>query len=220
MQETISTQQRIMDQALALFAQRGFDAVTVADIAKAVGIKAPSLYKHFASKQAIFDAILTEMENRYEQQTASMRIDGRDPEKDVEFYRDISEDTLVAMGKDMFHHFLHDEYESKVRRLLSIERMGNSKLAAVYEQRYIEAPLSYQTRLFSMLIGAGLFIPADPAVMALEFYAPLLLLLNVCDAHPEREPDADKAFETHIRQFAQLYTNPDRSAAAGKGKEQ
>lgn len=53
------TKRRILTEALRLFAQRGYDAVSVEQIANAVGIKAPSLYKHFPSKQSIFDALLS-----------------------------------------------------------------------------------------------------------------------------------------------------------------
>ena len=49
------TKRRIMDAALELFAAHGYDAVSVEQIAGAVGIKAPSLYNHFVSKRAIFD---------------------------------------------------------------------------------------------------------------------------------------------------------------------
>ena len=52
------TKQRILEKSLELFSTKGDDAVSVGEIAKAVGIKAPSLYNHFPSKQAIFDAIL------------------------------------------------------------------------------------------------------------------------------------------------------------------
>lgn len=48
------TKQRILDEALRLFSQSGYDAVSVERIASAVGIKVPSLYKHFKSKQEIF----------------------------------------------------------------------------------------------------------------------------------------------------------------------
>ena len=48
------TRKRIIEKALELFSTRGYDAVSVGEIAKSVGIKAPSLYNHFPSKQAIF----------------------------------------------------------------------------------------------------------------------------------------------------------------------
>ena len=52
------TKRRILDQALELFATRGYDAVSMGDIGRAVGIRAPSLYNHFPGKQAIFEAIV------------------------------------------------------------------------------------------------------------------------------------------------------------------
>ena len=64
------TKQRILDEALRLFSQSGYDAVSVERIASAVGIKAPSLYKHFKSKQEIFDANRVRLCNRHISSTA------------------------------------------------------------------------------------------------------------------------------------------------------
>ena len=58
------TKRKIMDAALALFSAKGYDAVSVGEIAAAVGIRAPSLYNHFAGKQAIFDAIVEDTAKR------------------------------------------------------------------------------------------------------------------------------------------------------------
>ena len=53
----MTTRERILDEALTLFSESGYGDVYVGDIADAVGIKAPSLYKHFKNKQEIFDAL-------------------------------------------------------------------------------------------------------------------------------------------------------------------
>ncbi|MEU1205510.1 TetR/AcrR family transcriptional regulator [Nocardia sp. NPDC005825] len=47
------TRERILETAIGLFAQRGFEACTVRDLADAVGIKPPGLYSHFKSKEDI-----------------------------------------------------------------------------------------------------------------------------------------------------------------------
>ena len=47
------TKKKILDKALELFAAQGYNSVSVGEIAQAVGIKAPSLYNHYPSKQAI-----------------------------------------------------------------------------------------------------------------------------------------------------------------------
>lgn len=60
------TKQLIKETALTLFAEKGYDGTALSEIAKAVGIKTPSLYAHFSSKEALFlevyqDSIQTEL---------------------------------------------------------------------------------------------------------------------------------------------------------------
>jgi AcrR family transcriptional regulator len=53
-----STRERILYEASELFARQGFHATTTREIARAVGIRQPSLFHHFASKDAILQALL------------------------------------------------------------------------------------------------------------------------------------------------------------------
>lgn len=55
-----STRERILDAALEVFAQNGFDGATMRQIAGKVGVSDPALYAHFKGKQAIFDALMQE----------------------------------------------------------------------------------------------------------------------------------------------------------------
>lgn len=203
--EAVSTKRRILEKALTLFSEKGFDAVSVGQIAKAVGIKAPSLYKHYKSKQDIFDAILDEMAVRYRQQTAAMQINGVEAKMDINVYTGISEEQLIQMGKDLFLYFLHDEYVCKFRKLLTIEQYHSKTLADLYARQYADDPLSYQSMLFGFLSGSGIFKQENVQTMALHFYAPLYLLLTMCDCQPKREAEALEMLEQHIRQFNRLY---------------
>ena len=56
--ETPSTAERILDVAERCFARRGFAGTTLRDVAEGVGIRIPSLYNHFASKEALYAAVL------------------------------------------------------------------------------------------------------------------------------------------------------------------
>lgn len=49
-----------MSAAAGLFAERGFDRVTLEDIGGAAGISGPAVYRHFAGKQAVLAAILVD----------------------------------------------------------------------------------------------------------------------------------------------------------------
>ncbi len=53
-----TTSDRILDVAERLFADHGFAGTAVRDIAREAGLTAPSLYNHFAGKQALYEAVL------------------------------------------------------------------------------------------------------------------------------------------------------------------
>ena len=60
MREPGGKRERIKEQAIRLFAERGVDAVSVRDIAAACDMKAPNLYAHFASKEDLVFALFHE----------------------------------------------------------------------------------------------------------------------------------------------------------------
>ena len=52
------SRQRILDTAERLFAEKGYAGTTLRDVAAAAGLRIPSLYNHFAGKDALYDAVL------------------------------------------------------------------------------------------------------------------------------------------------------------------
>jgi len=201
----LSTKKKILDAALTLFSEKGYANVFVAQIAEAVGIKAPSLYKHYKSKQDIFNAILEEMKKSYDATAKAISMNGSDAGADAGVFSTVSEDDLVKMGLGLFSYFLHDEYTQKFRKMLTIEQYHDSELASLFTRQYVDDPLTYQGAIFSMLCANGTLNAADADVMALQFYAPINMMLSLCDRHPEREPEVMMLLERHIRQFNKLY---------------
>ena len=63
--ETSGTKNRIIFEAAIMFAHRGYSAVSVRDIARQVNIKPASIYNHFDSKDALFDAIVDNIKDVY-----------------------------------------------------------------------------------------------------------------------------------------------------------
>jgi AcrR family transcriptional regulator len=68
------TRSRILEEALALFGARGYEAVGVQDVCSASGITKPSLYHHFGSKKGLLEAI---EEDRYLPFVDAVRERGR-----------------------------------------------------------------------------------------------------------------------------------------------
>ena len=203
--EFMDTKHRILDEALTLFSEKGYANVYVSDIAERVGIKAPSLYKHYRNKRAIFDAIIDEMNHRFEQQAQALSISGTDPTADAEVYKNMDEEHLIKLGNDLFRYYLHDSYTKRFRKMLTLEQFQDQELARVYSQQYFDMPLSYQGMLLGLMVSQGLLVTGNVPIMTLQFYAPIYMLLTVCDREPSREQEAMELLEGHIRQFDQLY---------------
>ena len=203
--EFMDTKHRILDEALTLFSEKGYANVYVSDIAERVGIKAPSLYKHYRNKRAIFDAIIDEMNHRFEQQAQALSISGTDPTADADVYKNMDEEHLIKLGKDLFRYYLHDSYTKRFRKMLTLEQFQDQELARIYSQQYFDMPLSYQGMLLGLMVSQGLLVTGNVPIMTLQFYAPIYMLLTVCDREPSREQEAMELLEGHIRQFDQLY---------------
>ena len=149
------TKQRILEKSLELFSTKGYDAVSVGEIAKAVGIKAPSLYNHFPSKQAIFDAILETTSAHYQKDTAEISVHVQDSQKDIPVFSHISEELLVEKVRQIFLYSLHDKTISQFRRMMTLEQFRSPKFAELLSKRYVDRMISYHAGVFRALVANG-----------------------------------------------------------------
>ena len=199
------TKQKILDKALELFSARGYDCVSVGQIAKAVGIKAPSLYNHFASKRAIFDALFDETAAKYDKATDAVSVHVSESDRDVAVFTEISEDALAEKVRSIFAYSLHDETVARFRRMMTIEQFRNPELAQLYTKRYIDRMVDYHAGIFKGLISAGRIRNEDPETLSVMYVSPIITLLGVCDRQPEKEAECLKKLDAHVRLFFRTF---------------
>lgn len=202
-----NTKQSIMLEALALFAVRGFDGVSVKEIAEAAGIRDSSIYKHYRSKQDIFEAIVSEVSQRI--QLAYQMISMPDVHNPAPAYELMTTDTLERLCVQMLSFYLDDPVLACFRRMLTIEQYRNTRIADLFRRFFIEEPLTYQTNLFRELIRRGVFKEGDPAQMALQFYSPLYLLLYRYDGTETGRDVITHNVRGHLDAFTRLYLKRD-----------
>jgi hypothetical protein len=89
--------------------------------------------------------------------------------------------------------------------MLTHEQFKDNELAKVYSQQYFDMPLSYQGMLLGLMVAQGILVADNIPIMTLHFYAPIYMLLTLCDREPEREQEALELMEKHIRQFDKIY---------------
>lgn len=176
-----STKDRILKTALDLFAQKGFDAVSMRDIAGEVGITAGALYRHYAGKQDIFQSILRRMEEFDRENAAQCSLPQDEYAEAPDSYRNIGRDELMEFTLNMFRHWTENEFASAFRRLLTLEQYRSPEMNALYQQYFGRGVLHYLEDLFRTN-GSK-----DPKTEAYRFYAPFYLLMNQYDAAGQKK---------------------------------
>ncbi len=163
--------ERILQAALRLFAQRGFQGVSVRDIAQALDLTPPALYAHFASKQEVLEAILHRMEERDGEMAQGSGVPAMPKGQDPDAYRKTGRRQLAKFTREIFLYWAEDDFAALFRRLLTIEQSRDARFAALYQQYFGKGVLKYLEDLFREL-----FPQEDPQRLALAFYAPLPFL--------------------------------------------
>ena len=199
------TKAKILEKALELFSENGYDAVSVDQIAKAVGIKAPSLYNHFPGKRAIFDAIVEKTARQYEDYTDEINIHVQALSQDLGLFSKISEEHLAEKMRQIFDFSLHNRAIRQFRRMMTIEQFRSPELSALYSERYVDRMIAYHAGIFRYLAQNGELCAEDPEQLALMYVAPVLTLLGICDREPQREEECVARLEKQVRLFYRTF---------------
>ncbi len=170
-----------------------------------MGIKAPSLYNHYPSKQAIFDAIVEATAAQYEKDTDKISIHVQDAAQDIPVFSKITAEDLIQKVRQLFCYSLHDETISRFRRMMTIEQFRSPKLAKLYSKRYVERVVDYHAGIFRSLIAAGEIIDEDPQVLAMMYVAPVITLIGICDRQPEKEAVSLEKLDAHVKLFFKTF---------------
>lgn len=176
--EKETTKQRIVTEAVKLFSKDGYEAVTVEQIATAVGIKAPSLYKHYKSKKDIFESILERMNQSDYDRAKEYEMPEGTLNEMAEKYAQTPFGKIKIYSEAQFLHWTEDEFSSAFRRMLTIEQFRSSDMSELYQQYLGAGPTEYMADLFAEMTNHE----SDGMQLALEFYSPMFLLYSMYDA--------------------------------------
>ena len=195
-EEVMSTKERILDAALTLFAENGYDGTSVEQIANIVGIKAPSLYKHYKGKEDILNALIDSAEARYEVLFGSENNTGKTPRSRKEFIE-------VTMRRIAFT--MRDPVIRKTRMLLVQEQFRNERISEVTTRHQLDGVQRMFTKIIKGMVDEGIVIDDDPELLAVELTAPAVLQIARSDRQPRCEKECMEHIEKHLRHFCGVY---------------
>ena len=190
------TKERILYAALDLFSEKGYDGVGVDLIAENAGLKGPSLYRHYKGKEDIFFSLIDMVESHYTKGFGIMNTKEGFPE---------SMDDLIenAMGRIQFT--MHDDVIRKTRRILAMEQFRSERMAELTTRYHLEIQQELYANIFAGMMEKGVLKKDDPEYLALEFVAPVTLLIHIYDRQPEREAEVLEKIRKHFEHFAKVY---------------
>ena len=202
----MTTKEKILNKALTLFSSKGFEAVSVKEIAADVGIKDSSLYKHFKSKQEIFDTILEECCHRSSSYFEKYGISEDLDEDTLSKLKRLSNEEFIEITLGLFEQFLFDDYIIEFRKILTIEQYNSSRMSELFQMIFMDSIMNYLKQIFQMFIDDGIFVEEDVNFLADEFYAPVFMMYYQLDTNQNSEKNLREYLKKHFMKFIETYT--------------
>ena len=192
-----STKEKIFDVAVDLFAEKGYDGVSIRDIGRAVCITEGAVYKHFSSKEEILESIFAYVEDKIYPQAPEGNIDVLIGSLSL---REILEGIPGAM--------MADPQLTKIMRIMIIEMYHNEKIRNYVRRELFERPVDETAVLFKKLMEKGKIRPCDPHAMSTFFISYLVYWYFEAFIFSYGKPrDLErnaKAAQARIKSFADL----------------
>ena len=190
------TKERILAAALEMFSQNGYAGTNIRELTASLGLVKSSMYKHFESKEDIWNSLLDEMIAYYDNHFGSPEHLPPVPD---------SLDDLVAMTLRMVNFTVHDERIIMTRKLLTIEQFRDQRARDLATRHFLTGLKEMFTPVFAGMMDKGLLRRDDPAMLAFAYTAPISALIRLCDREPEQTDEAIAQVEAFSRHFVKIY---------------
>lgn len=157
----IATARAILDVAADLFARRGYDGVSIREIAQGAGIRESSIYNHFFSKADLLNALYDEFirlvpETRPSDDDLDQMLAIMQPEE-------VLKNILFQVGKSVSGSL------SNTAMIISYEKFKTQRAAEMYNRYVVREPADYYERLFRKMIARGMIAPVDARMFAEQY---------------------------------------------------
>ena len=176
----MNTKEKIFDVSLDLFSKKGYDSVSLREIAEEVGIKKSSIYSHYPSKEAILMDI-------FEYLTDLFKYNELLNNQDLLLTTD---NELLVENPELFYHkgseavkemFLQEK-NLKIWKLIFIQMHHNETIRLFFQNELLVKPWIFWKGFFTILKEKGIIRKdSNPELLAKEYYSfPIYLLLEIC----------------------------------------
>lgn len=191
-----TTKERILDAALEMFAENGYAGTNMRDLAQSVGLTKSALYKHFQSKEDIWNSLLDEVQIHYSQGFGSAAASLGELESCEE---------LEGVALALFDFTVHDRMIILARKILLTEQFRNERARELAGKYFLGKMEQVFEGVFGAMMDKGLMKRVDPSILAFSFVTPIGALVQLCDREPEHVDWAFDRLRAFLAQFLGEY---------------
>ena len=199
------TKNRILAEALALFAQNGYLGTSMSDLANRLHLTKGALYRHFSCKQEILDQILCRMQETDAERAAAYGMPLAEPEAAADVYLHTPTETIRAYSIAQFRHWTEEPFPANFRRMLTLEQYRDPKMMDLYQSYLATGPLNYMAAVFRCAPD----FKGDAMQLAMTFYGPMFLLYSAYDAaggDAGAQKEVFARLEAHVDRFIRQFS--------------
>lgn len=176
----MNTKEKIFVVSLDLFSKKGYDSVSLREIAEEVGIRKSSIYSHYPSKEAILVDILDYLRNLFEyDKLLNNKVLDLSAENEILIE---NPELFYHIGSEAIKAMFSNERNLKIWKLIFIQMHHSEKIRLFFKNEIIVKPLMFWKGFFAILKEKGIIRDdCNPELLAKEYYSfPIYLLLEIC----------------------------------------
>ena len=190
------TKARILAAALELFSQNGYAGTNIRELSASLGLVKSAMYKHYESKEEIWNTLLDEMIIYYDTHFGSPEHLPPVPD---------TLEGLEEMTMQMVNFTVHDEKVVMTRKVLTIEQFRDDRARELATKHFLTGLKEMFTPVFQGMMDKGLICRDDPSMVAFAYTAPISALIHLCDREPEKTEEAVTQIKAFVRHFIKMY---------------
>ena len=190
------TKERILAAALEMFSKNGYAGTNIRELSASLGLVKSGVYKHYESKEAIWNALLDQMIAYYGEHFGSSEHLPPVPD---------SLEALTRLTMQMVNITVHDEKIIMTRKVLTLEQYRDVRARELATKHFLTGLTNIFTHVFTGMMDNGLLRKDDPKMLAFAYTSPISALIHLCDREPEKTEDAIRKIEAFSRHFIATY---------------
>ncbi|WP_338448671.1 helix-turn-helix domain-containing protein [Niallia oryzisoli] len=193
------TKRKILEASIDLFSRKGYSAVSVRELTKAVGIKESSLYNHFRSKEEILELIYQVFKAEHDLALPSM-------DKLPIIAKNTTIEKFLLDGMESFKKSVADELHEKMWRILNIEQFRDQRAREIILNQVYKRTIDFLEHAFQAFMNENKLKQGNTRMLAIQYQYPIFTMITeylLVKYDDNDTTDVENKMNEHLQYFLQ-----------------